>query len=213
LAAVSPRAELGARQAHPVSGNGIGPGEGFPGSCALPVLSSPHPPGEQLPPRSPDPSAAVAYAVQPRFLLTFRQQPQLRLLSLLTARWQTAYLGLCHNPHCSLQRFVVISHVIAGPAGTRRSRPPGTGWSSAAGRRRAGRSIPIPERTVTTIPARALREGSKHITWSRRRPLVRSDVELRPRTTHGSLGPRGRAAGGSSRAGVGPQLPRPAHGP
>ena len=30
-----------------------------------PVVLSPHPPGEQLPPRSPDPFAAVAYAVQP----------------------------------------------------------------------------------------------------------------------------------------------------
>ncbi len=32
----------------------------------------------------------------------------------------TAYFGLCHNPHCSLQ-CCVLSHVIAGPAGTRRS--------------------------------------------------------------------------------------------
>ncbi len=66
--------------------------------------------------------------------------------------------------------------------------------------------------TAITIPARDLHEGSKHITWSRRRPLVCSDVELRPRTTNGSLAPKGRAAGGSSRAGVGPQLPRLAHG-
>ncbi len=42
----------------------------------------------------------------------------------------TAYFGfkLCLNPTCSLQRFVVLSHVIACPAGTRRARPPGTGW-------------------------------------------------------------------------------------
>ena len=39
----------------------------------------------------------------------------------------TAYFGLCHNPSCSLQRFVVISHVIACPAGTRRARRPGPG--------------------------------------------------------------------------------------
>jgi hypothetical protein len=69
------------------------------------------------------------------------------------------------------------------------------------------------DETATTIPARDLQEGLKRIAWPRRRPLVRSDVELRPRTTHGSLGPKGRAAGGSSGAGVGPQLPRPAHGP
>ncbi len=49
----------------------------------------------------------------------------------------------------------------------------------------------VADETATTIPARDLREGLKHITWSRRRPLVRSDVELRPRTTHGSLGPKG----------------------
>ncbi len=48
----------------------------------------------------------------------------------------TAYFDLCHNPSCSLQRFVVLSHVIAWPAGTRRAHPPGTGWASAAGRRR-----------------------------------------------------------------------------
>jgi hypothetical protein len=67
--------------------------------------------------------------------------------SLLTARRSDCLFGLCRNPYCSLQRFVVISNVIARPAGTRRSRPPGTGWSSAAGRRRASRSVPIPERT------------------------------------------------------------------
>ena len=37
------------------------------------------------------------------------------------------------------------------------------------------------DETAPTIPARDLREGLKHITWSRRRPLVRSDVELRLR--------------------------------
>jgi hypothetical protein len=65
---------------------------------------------------------------------------------------------------------------------------------------------------LVAVQARDRLEGLKLIAWSRPRPLVRSDVELRPRTTPGSLGPKGRAAGGSSRAGVGPQLPRPGVG-
>jgi hypothetical protein len=81
LAAVSPRAELGARKAHPVSGDGIGPGEGFSGSRS-PSFRPPTPQGSSSRRVPPDPSAAVAYAAQPKFPLTFRQQPQLRLLSL-----------------------------------------------------------------------------------------------------------------------------------
>ncbi len=69
------------------------------------------------------------------------------------------------------------------------------------------------DETALTIPARDLLEGLKHITWSRRRPLVRSDVELRPRTTHGSLVPKGSCSRWLLEAGVGPQLPRAAHGP
>ena len=65
---------------------------------------------------------------------------------------------------------------------------------------------------LITILAHDLLEVLKHITWSRRRPLVRSDVELCPWTTHGSLGPKGRVAGGSSKAGVGPQLPQATNG-
>jgi hypothetical protein len=65
LAAVSPRLSWGAQ--HPVSGRGMGsgPGRGSPGPAPGPrlVAPPPGPPGEQLPPRSPDPSAAVAYAV------------------------------------------------------------------------------------------------------------------------------------------------------
>jgi hypothetical protein len=51
------------------------------------------------------------------------------------------------------QRFVDISHVTARTAGTRRARvrPGVPGRSSAAGRRRAGRSVPIPERTVQAV--------------------------------------------------------------
>jgi hypothetical protein len=46
--------------------------------------------------------------------------------------------------------------------------------------------------------------------------LCHVDVRLSApmsRTTHGSLGPKGRTAGGSLKAGVGPQLPLPAHDP
>jgi hypothetical protein len=55
--------------------------------------------------------------------------------------------------------------------------------------------ISYADETALTVSSRDLLEGLKHITWSRRRPHVRSDVELRPRTTHCSLVPKGHAHG------------------
>jgi hypothetical protein len=60
---------------------------------------------------------------------------------------------------------------------------------------------------LIAIPARDLWEGSEHIIRARRRPLVRSYVELRPRATHNSLCPKGRAAGGSSQRVEGERRP------
>ncbi len=37
----------------------------------------------------------------------------------------TACFGLCHNPPCSLQRFVVLSHAAGRPSKAGRTRPPG----------------------------------------------------------------------------------------
>jgi hypothetical protein len=61
-------------------------------------------------------------------------------------------------------------------------------WDEYMGRQDYGGGGP---EELIALPARDLREILTDVTWSRRRPLVRSDVELRPRTTHGSLGPKG----------------------
>jgi hypothetical protein len=59
----------------------------------------------------------------------------------------TTYFGLCHNPACSLQHFVVLSHVIACPAGARRAA------------RGPGRAIAHPGPWATVRPAADGRAG------------------------------------------------------
>jgi hypothetical protein len=65
----------------------------------------------------------------------------------------SALIGLCHNPH-SRQSAAFRRHQSCHRVPRRHPprAPPGTGWASAAGRRRAGRSVPIPERTVSFFP-------------------------------------------------------------
>ncbi len=68
---------------------------------------------------------------------------------------------------------------------------------------------------LIAIPARDLREGLKHITWYvdvHMSALMQSSA-LGPLTAPSARKGRASAAGCSSKSGVGPQLPRPTHGP
>jgi hypothetical protein len=147
LAAVSPRAELGARQAHPVSGDGIGPGEGFPGSRS-PSCRPPTRQGSSSR-RGPRRSRMLCSLLPVDILTAGTSSTALSADSALTAF--SAY-AITRVAVCSVSSSSVMSS-FAPPATAARARPGPNGRERPAAN---GRADPFRFRKEHSMPAQCL---------------------------------------------------------